>query len=437
MDLTAHPCFNREARHKAARIHLPVAEKCNVQCNFCNRKYDCSNESRPGVSSALLSPRQALFYLEGAVKKLEAQGAPLRVVGIAGPGDPFANPEATLETLALVREKYPDLILCLSSNGLGLSEHVDRIAAFKVSHITVTVNAIDPAIGAKIYPWVRLGPRGYRGLDGARVLLQRQTEAIRALKARGITVKINTVIIPGVNDIHAPDVAAYTAGLGADIQNNLPMVPVEGTAFAHIPAPPAEALHTIRAFAAKFIPQMDHCARCRADAAGFIGCPNSGDLDRLLAEAGGRLIAGGQTRSPAGEAGGPPAGEARPYVAVASMEGLFVNRHLGDAAGLYIYGLEQGRVTLIEQRRTPAPGGGDERWKALARILNDCGALLVGACGPNPQKVLGEAGLPVLVTEGLITDVAAPILEGRAIPRIFTTPRLKAGCIGAGMGCGA
>ncbi|MDR3247765.1 MAG: radical SAM protein [Treponema sp.] len=417
-DFTQHPCFNSEARHNAGRIHLPVAERCNLQCNFCNRKYDCSNESRPGVTSVLLNPKQALSYLDAAVEKMEARGVPLTVVGIAGPGDPFANPEATLQTLELVRGKYPEKILCLSSNGLGLPDYVDRIAAFNVSHVTVTINAIDPEIGARIYPWVRLGPRGYRGLDGARILLQRQTEAIKLLKKKGITVKINTVIIPGVNDIHAPDVAAYAANLGADIQNNMPMVPVEGAAFENIPAPTAESIAVIRSFAGKFIPQMNHCARCRADAAGLIGCSNHSDIDRLLAEA-----AAVKTS------------EDKPYVAVASMEGLFVNRHLGEAAGLYIYGMENGKVTLVEQRRTPAPGSGDDRWKQLAAIIDDCSVLLVGHCGQNPHKVLAEQGVQVIVTEGLITDIAAPILEGREIPKIFTTPRAKSGCAGTGAGC--
>jgi nitrogen fixation protein NifB len=354
------------------------------------------------------------------MEKLEAGGIPLSVVGIAGPGDPFASPEETLTTLELVREKYPDKILCLSTNGLGLPGYVDRIAALRVSHVTITVNAIDPEIGSRIYPWVRLGPRGYRGLDGARVLLQRQTEAIRGLKEKGITVKINTVIIPGVNDIHAPDVAAYTARLGADIQNNMPMVPVEGAVFERIPSPSPETVDVIRSYAGRFIPQMNHCARCRADAAGLVGCPNSGDLDRLLSEA-------AAVRT----------GEGKPYVAVASMEGLFVNRHLGEAAGLYIYGLENGRVAFIEQRRTPAPGGGDQRWKALAKIIGDCGVLLVGQCGQNPKKALEREGIRVIATEGLISDIALPILQGGDIPRIFTAPRVKGGCAGGGAGCGA
>ena len=53
---SAHPCFDKEARHKNARVHLPVAPKCNIQCNYCNRKFDCVNESRPGVTSSVLTP---------------------------------------------------------------------------------------------------------------------------------------------------------------------------------------------------------------------------------------------------------------------------------------------------------------------------------------------------------------------------------------------
>jgi len=37
---SAHPCFNEKAHFSTARIHLPVAPKCNIQCNFCNRKID-------------------------------------------------------------------------------------------------------------------------------------------------------------------------------------------------------------------------------------------------------------------------------------------------------------------------------------------------------------------------------------------------------------
>jgi nitrogen fixation protein NifB len=71
------------------------------------------NESRPGVTTGVLSPDQAMMYLDTVF----AQKKNISVVGIAGPGDPFANPEETMETLRLVREKYPDMLLCIASNG--------------------------------------------------------------------------------------------------------------------------------------------------------------------------------------------------------------------------------------------------------------------------------------------------------------------------------
>ncbi|MBF0497953.1 MAG: radical SAM protein, partial [Deltaproteobacteria bacterium] len=109
MNLSAHPCFNDKARHTFGRIHLPVAPRCNVQCKFCNRKFDCVNESRPGVTSGILSPYQAMVYLDAVIKVKPN----IAVVGIAGPGDPFANPEETLETLRQVRIKYPEMLLCV------------------------------------------------------------------------------------------------------------------------------------------------------------------------------------------------------------------------------------------------------------------------------------------------------------------------------------
>lgn len=162
MDHTDHPCFSKDARHKVGRIHLPVAPKCNMQCNYCNRDFECVNESRPGVTCKVLTPVQAAGYLDSVLERI----GNIRVVGIAGPGDPFANAEETLETLALVRSRYPEMILCLATNGLELSRYVNDLADLNLSHVTVTVNAVDPAIGKAIYAWARRDKRMYRGERG-------------------------------------------------------------------------------------------------------------------------------------------------------------------------------------------------------------------------------------------------------------------------------
>ena len=161
------------------------------------------NESRPGVTSSVLKPQQAVAYLAEVVAKRPE----IAVMGIAGPGDPFANPEETMETLRLTRERFPKMMLCLASNGLGIGPYIEELATMNVSHVTITITAVDPKIGAKIYAWIRDGKQPLRGEEAAALLLERQIAAVRELKARNIVVKINSIIIPGINDEHIPEIA--------------------------------------------------------------------------------------------------------------------------------------------------------------------------------------------------------------------------------------
>ncbi len=317
LDLTQHPCFNKDVRHQTGRIHLPVAPRCNIQCNYCNRKFDCMNESRPGVTSAVLKPDQALAYLDEALLRAPS----LRVVGIAGPGDPFAKPEDTLETLRLVRDKYPEMLLCVASNGLNLEPHVAELARLQVSHVTVTINTVDPKIGAQIYAWVRDGKTVYRGEAAASLLLERQLSAVAALKAAGITVKVNTILVPGVNEDHAPLVAERMRYLGVDVMNCIAVYPVKDTPFEGKEEIPADVMSEIRAGISEIVPQMEHCTRCRADAVGLLGEEQSAELVAIMQAAANGLL---DDR------------KGRPYVAIASMEGILVNQHLGEATRLWI-----------------------------------------------------------------------------------------------------
>ena len=70
------------------------------------------------------------------------------------------------------------------------------------------------------------------------------------LKQRGIIVKVNTIIMPGMNDDHIPDIAKKVSGLGADIMNCMALVPVKGAAFENVP-PPDNLTTDARAFAVR------------------------------------------------------------------------------------------------------------------------------------------------------------------------------------------
>ncbi len=422
LSIDKHPCFNDASRHTFGRIHLPVAPKCNIQCNYCNRKFDCLNENRPGVTSKVLTPHQALHYLDRALEL----SPNISVVGIAGPGDPFANPEETMETLRLVRQKYPDMLLCVATNGLNVTPYIGELAELKVSHVTLTINAVDPEIGTEVYAWVRLGKKVYRDLNAAGLLLENQLEALKTLKEKGVTAKINSIIIPGINDRHVIDVAKKVSELGADIFNALPYYHTEETIFENIPEPHSELVTAIQKETAQYLPQMKHCARCRADAIGIIGQENSDEIMKQLMEAA-KL-----PRKPS---------ENRPYIAVTSMEGVLINQHLGEADRFLVYAMDtdHDRPVLVESRPAPPPGGGTMRWEAVAALLLDCRALLVNGAGESPKKVLNGSGMEVYTLDGLIEEGVSGVFTGKDMSRMTRISRMhacKTSCSGTGSGCG-
>ncbi len=418
-DLSLHPCFNAAVKGSYGRVHLPVAASCNIKCNYCNRKYDCVNESRPGVTSAVLSPMQAGRYLE---QVLESEPR-ITVAGIAGPGDPFANPEETIHTLRIIREKFPHMLLCLSSNGLGIGGFLNEIAEIGVSHVTITVNAIDPEIGRKIYNWVRDGKVIYRGIEGAELLLQRQIAAIKGLKKAGITVKVNTIIVPGINDRHVEAVAIKMAEMGVDMLNCMPMLPNSDTPFEAIPEPRTEQVDEIQATAEKYLPQMRHCTRCRADAVGLLGEDRTKEFQGCMQECSSLS----------------PDLTERPHVAVATMEGVLVNQHLGEAYRFQIWSKTVEGMRCIEERMAPEPGGGVARWKELAKILKDCRAVLVAGIGDNPASVLSKSGIAPIEVNGFIEPALEAVYSGRSLD-VFKVQRKGGcskgfGCAGTGDGC--
>lgn len=274
-----HPCFGGD-HAKAGRVHLPVAPGCNIKCGFCERKFDCANESRPGVTSRVLTPAQALERVRLLLRHPKV-GDQLRVVGIAGPGDPLAN-ERTFETFRLVKESYPDLMLCLSTNGLLLPERMDEIAALDVHSLTVTINALTPETGAYVYEWVRYRGEVLRGEQGAARLLEKQLAGVAAAAARGLLVKINHVYIPGINDHETLDLAVTVRNLGATMMNIIPVIPLGR--FKNV-APPSDAvMEMVRNQAELILSQARHCRQCRADAAGLVG--QDVNLVELHAQAG-------------------------------------------------------------------------------------------------------------------------------------------------------
>ena len=405
-----HPCYSPTAHHRYARMHLAVAPACNVQCHYCNRKYDCANESRPGVVSELLKP-------EAAIRKARAVAAAipqLSVIGIAGPGDPLANPYCTFDTLEGLRIALPDVKLCVSTNGLALPQAVDHLVELGVDHVTITMNAIDAHISAGIYDWIYLDGQRLSGKEGAQALIDRQLEGMQKLVERGVLVKVNSVLIPGINDVHLPEVSEAIRNMGAFLHNIMPLIakPEHGTYFGlngqREPLP--YEVDQVRELCGSSIAQMSHCQQCRADAVGMLGEERSQEfnLEQLPAEQEPYAeVMQRRTRIQAAlSTQGASEDEDACFVAVASKDGEVIDLHFGHAQRFQIYAVSREGAVMVGERHVPVYCKGSsecdepEQEDTLNRVmalLGDVEAVFCARLGMAPWKELESKGVKPVV----------------------------------------
>jgi MoaA/NifB/PqqE/SkfB family radical SAM enzyme len=378
--LGAHPCFDEHACHNA-RIHLPVAPHCNVQCNYCVRKFDCVTESRPGVTTKVLSPQEALeryVYYKAKLKNLT-------VVGIAGPGDALANFEQTKKTLELIRAFDPDVTFCISTNGLMLPVYAAQLHQLGVTHITVTMNAVDVEIGSKIYKHIDYMGTRYTGTTAAAILLGNQLSGLHLCHSYGMTIKVNCVALKNVNTAHLLEVTKKAQELGVFMTNIMPHIPVVGSSFETLDRLSNKELDLLREECGTNIKQMTHCRQCRADAVGML------DDDLSVYE---RPLA-----LPTEQKG------TMKRFAVATKSGAIVDLHFGHANEFYIYDSDGQDVHFVSKRQVSkyCTGGEDcedpsSKWPSVLRAIADCSAVLTLRIGVTPEEKLKEAGIGIIIT---------------------------------------
>ncbi|GAA6615208.1 nitrogenase cofactor biosynthesis protein NifB [Scytonema sp. NUACC26] len=416
--IETHPCYSEEAHHHYARMHVAVAPACNIQCNYCNRKYDCANESRPGVVSELLTPEEAAHKVLVIAGKIPQ----LTVLGIAGPGDPLANPEKTFRTFELIAEKAPEIKLCLSTNGLMLPEYIDRIKQLNVDHVTITINMVDPEIGAKIYPWVHYKRKRYRGIEGVKILHEKQMEGLQALKEADILCKVNSVMIPGINDEHLLEVNKVIREKGAFLHNIMPLIsaPEHGTHFGLTGqrGPTPKELKAVQDNCAGNMKMMRHCRQCRADAVGLLGEDRSLEFtkDKFMEmtpeydpQKRQEVLAGiekfkselkaAKAKVETIDSASLPQNNPKILVAVATKGGGLVNQHFGHAKEFQVYEVDGHTVRYVGHRKVDhyCQGGYGEKatLENIIQSIADCKAVMVSKIGDGPKEKLQNIGVQV------------------------------------------
>ncbi|MCB1512735.1 MAG: nitrogenase cofactor biosynthesis protein NifB, partial [Hyphomicrobiaceae bacterium] len=294
-----------------------------------------------------------------------------------------------------------------------------------IDHVTITINCVDPEIGAKIYPWVFWQNRRIRGAKGAKILIEQQQKGLEMLIERGILVKVNSVMIPGVNDKHLVEVSKIVKSKGAFLHNVMPLIAEaeHGTFYGVMGqrGPNAKELSALQDECAGDMNMMRHCRQCRADAVGLLGEDRGAEftLDKIegmeidyaaamekRAEIHAQIEAhrAEQAAAAAGEEANPlgdlPADLRPVLMAVATQGQGIVNQHFGHAKEFLVYEASPAGVRFIGHRKAEqycsgddTCGEGESTLDITIRSLEGCEAVICSKVGYSPWEKLEAAGI--------------------------------------------
>jgi len=327
-------------------------------------------------------PAGAVNWLSENIRK----GRAVSAVDLNGPGDPMCEISPTLETLGLIRQQYPDIQLSLSTLGLH-NERVDDLVAAGITEVNILVNAVEQQTAEKIYAWVRPASKTIPLSEAAALLLREQAQAVRAFKAAGCRVVIQTTVYPGFNDDHLEAIARAMAALGADSMLLLSCQgPVDEETEMWIP-PDKKRLLALQEGCGKYLKTAVSCER--VSPLGSASTPLPGAFGTVKAS------------------------KSRPNLAVVSSNGIDIDLHLGQAPRVLVYGpREDGLACLLDSRPVAKAGCGSSRWQELAGTLTDCFAILTASAGESPRKIFADNGITVLTSNGEIEASVDSIYGG-------------------------
>lgn len=380
--LCRHPCFNNYAFHNAV-IHLPIVSECNVNYTDSTLWGCCPGHNGEGDSQVVVTPQEALKRLHEAKKTIPG----LTVAAIAGPGEPLADFDAVKETLKLVRQAYPDILLCLSTNGLMLPIYANHLISLGVNFVTVNVNTVSPETGGKIYEHITYLGHIYSGEEGANILLQNQISGISYLTTLEVPVRINTVVLKGINDNEMKDIAEMAKECGCISTNILKAPPARNQDYNGLEAYSSDEFKDLRRECEDIIPQSYYCKPC-----------NAATVETL------------NTRIDI-EFGIETADTVPSYrFAVCSRNGTLTDQHFGHADKFYIYDYKEDTISYVETRPVEKYCHGSKEEKEEGRIyklikkIEDCNCVICMRIGVCPADALKEKNINVYTTYNLIQD---------------------------------
>ncbi|MBL8725834.1 MAG: GTP 3',8-cyclase MoaA [Planctomycetes bacterium] len=173
-------------------LRLSVTDRCNLRCQYCMPEEHYTWLPKGDVLSFEEVVRLVGVFASLGVDKVRVTG-----------GEPLLR--ADLPVLVGMLARVPGIAeLAMTSNGVLLREHAAALRAAGLQRITVSLDTLDAAT-------FRLLAR--------RDDLSRVLDGIAAAREAGFRdLKLDTVVIAGVNDGELPALLDYARGIGAELR---------------------------------------------------------------------------------------------------------------------------------------------------------------------------------------------------------------------------
>ncbi len=173
-------------------LRLSVTDRCDLRCSYCMPERMKFLPKKDVLSFEELT-RLVEAFIERGISKLRITG-----------GEPLVRRDVImlLERLAGLREHSALKEVALTTNGTRLVEFAGQLKSLGVDRINVSLDSLNRETFASLT---------------RRDVFNDVMEGLNAAKKAGLSVKINTVALRGVNEHELPDLISWAHGEGFDL----------------------------------------------------------------------------------------------------------------------------------------------------------------------------------------------------------------------------
>lgn len=177
-------------------LRISVTDRCNFRCRYCMPV----EVFGPGYA---FMPREELLTFE-EITNLVRVLVPLGIekIRLTG-GEPLLR-RGLDDLVAMLAAIQGVKDIAITTNGVLLAHHVEALALAGLNRVTVSLDALDSEIFAK--------------MNGIGAKVERVVAGIQAAMAFGLPVKVNSVIQRGVNEGEILPLARWAKTAGVDLR---------------------------------------------------------------------------------------------------------------------------------------------------------------------------------------------------------------------------